>query len=183
MQTAHEKTITGLLPALGGLNQIYGAGMIESGVTIDYGVLVMDNDIARIAKYILRGIPTNDETLMVDEIIEVGSEEDFLSRMSTLKLMRAAPVQGWQHRPPRPRRVGDGRRHRHVLRAATRGPRSSSQNHKVEELPSDVKDQIRAIVTKSREGRGSRLKAWRSATNARRGGQRILWQTLSLSRR
>ena len=32
----------------------------------------MDNEIARMAKYILRGIPTNDETLMVDEIIEVG---------------------------------------------------------------------------------------------------------------
>ena len=62
--------------------------MIESGVTIDYGTLVMDNDIARMAKFVLRGIPTNDATLMVDEIIEVGSEEDFLSRMSTLKLMR-----------------------------------------------------------------------------------------------
>jgi trimethylamine--corrinoid protein Co-methyltransferase len=73
---------------LGGLNLIYGAGMIESGVTIDYATLVMDNDIARICKFILRGIPTNDATLMVDEIIEVGSEEDFLSRMSTLKLMR-----------------------------------------------------------------------------------------------
>ena len=82
-QTAHEKTITGLVPALGGANQIYGAGMIESGVTIDYAVLVMDNEIARMCKYILRGIPTNDATLMVDEIIEVGSEEDFLSRMST----------------------------------------------------------------------------------------------------
>ena len=26
--------------------------MIESGVTIDYGTLVMDNDIARICKYV-----------------------------------------------------------------------------------------------------------------------------------
>ena len=63
--------------------------MIESGVTIDYAVLVMDNDIARMCKYILRGIPTNDATLMVDEIVAVGSEKDFLSRKSTRDNMRA----------------------------------------------------------------------------------------------
>ena len=50
-QSGHEKTITGLLPALAGANLIYGLGMIESGMTFDYGQLVMDNEFAEMIKY------------------------------------------------------------------------------------------------------------------------------------
>ena len=153
MQTAHEKTITGLVPALGGANQIYGAGMIESGVTIDYGVLVMDNEIARMVKYILRGIPTNDETLMVDEIIEVGSEEDFLSRMSTLKLMRAHQSKaGIIDRRVREEWEMDGGTDMYYR--CNEKAKELVANHKVEALPSDVVDEIRAIVKKSEKNAG-----------------------------
>lgn len=153
MQTAHEKTITGLIPALGGANQIYGAGMIESGVTIDYGVLVMDNEIARMVKYILRGIPTNDETLMVDEIIEVGSEEDFLSRMSTLKLMRAHQSKaGLIDRRVREEWDMDGGTDLYTRCNAK--AKELVADHKVEELPSEVVEQIRAIVAKSEKDAG-----------------------------
>ena len=34
------------MAALAGANQIYGAGMIESGVTFDFGQLVMDDEFA-----------------------------------------------------------------------------------------------------------------------------------------
>jgi trimethylamine--corrinoid protein Co-methyltransferase len=153
VQTAHEKTITGLIPALGGANQIYGAGMIESGVTIDYGVLVMDNEIARMAKYILRGIPTNDETLMVDEIIEVGSEEDFLSRMSTLKMMRAHQSKaGLIDRRVREEWDMDGGTD--LYYRCKEKAKELVADHKVEELPSDVVDQIKAIVSKSEKDAG-----------------------------
>lgn len=76
------------MTALGGANQIYGTGMIESGVSFDMAVLLMDNEWARMNKFVIRGIPVNDETLMVDEIHAVGSDGDFLSRDLTLKLMR-----------------------------------------------------------------------------------------------
>jgi trimethylamine--corrinoid protein Co-methyltransferase len=138
---------------LGGLNQIYGAGMIESGVTIDYGVLVMDNDIARICKYILRGIPTNDETLMVDEIIEVGSEEDFLSRMSTLKLMRQHQSKaGNIDRRVREEWEMDGGTD--MYHRCSEMAKDLVENHKVEELPNEVKEQIRAIVSKAEKDAG-----------------------------
>jgi trimethylamine--corrinoid protein Co-methyltransferase len=153
VQTAHEKTITGLIPALGGANQIYGAGMIESGVTIDYGVLVMDNEIARMVKYILRGIPTNDETLMVDEIIEVGSEEDFLSRMSTLKMMRAHQSKaGLIDRRVREEWEMDGGTD--LYTRCNEKAKELVADHQVEDLPSDVVDQIKAIVTKSEKDAG-----------------------------
>ena len=141
------------MPALGGLNLIYGAGMIESGVTIDYATLVMDNDIARICKFILRGIPTNDETLMVDEIIEVGSEEDFLSRMSTLKLMRAHQSKaGNIDRRVREEWEMDGGTD--MYQRCNEKAKELVENHKVEELPSDVVDEIRAIVRKSEKDAG-----------------------------
>ena len=57
------------------------------------------------------------------------------------------------------------------------------ENHKVAELPSDVKDKIQRHRRQGREGRGSRLSPAAPEANPRRGGQRILWQTLRLSRR
>lgn len=127
--------------------------MIESGVTIDYGVLVMDNDIARICKFILRGIPTNDETLMVDEIIEVGSEEDFLSRMSTLKLMRQHQSKaGNIDRRVREEWEMDGGTD--MYHRCSEMAKDLVENHKVEELPSDVTEQIRAIVSKAEKDAG-----------------------------
>ena len=127
--------------------------MIESGVTIDYGTLVMDNDIARICKFILRGIPTNDATLMVDEIIEVGSEEDFLSRMSTLKLMREHQSKaGNIDRRVREEWEMDGSNDMYAR--CNRMAKDLVENHKVEELPSDVVDKIRAIVKKNEKDAG-----------------------------
>ena len=38
----HEKTLTGLIPALAGANLIYGPGMLESGLTFDFAQLVLD---------------------------------------------------------------------------------------------------------------------------------------------
>ena len=67
---------------------IYGAGMIESGVTFDCAQLVMDAEIARMVKRTVSGIPVSDETLAVDDIVGVGSCGDFLSLDATLKHMR-----------------------------------------------------------------------------------------------
>ena len=67
---------------------IYGAGMIESGVTFDCAQLVMDAEIARMVRRTVSGIPVSDETLAVDDIVGVGSCGDFLSLDATLKHMR-----------------------------------------------------------------------------------------------
>jgi len=69
-------------------NLIYGSGMIESGVTFDYGQLVMDNEFARMIKFAVGGIPVSDELLMTDDIHKVGAFGDFLSLDSTYKYMR-----------------------------------------------------------------------------------------------
>ena len=88
-QSGHEKTITSLLPALAGANLIYGLGMLESGVTIDYAQLVIDAEFARMVKYCVPGIRVDDETLSVDVIADVGPFSDFLSHDDTFKGMRS----------------------------------------------------------------------------------------------
>ena len=61
----HEKTLTGLIPALAGANMIYGSGMLESGITFDYGQLVLDCEFARMIKHTIQGIPVNDENMRI----------------------------------------------------------------------------------------------------------------------
>jgi trimethylamine--corrinoid protein Co-methyltransferase len=86
----HEKTLTALLPALAGANVIYGLGNTETGVTMDYGQMVMDNEFAEMVKFTLQGIAVNDETLAVDVIHEIGHSKDFLSHGHTMAHMRTA---------------------------------------------------------------------------------------------
>ena len=74
---------------MAGANLIYGLGMLESGVTFDYGQLLMDCEFARLIKFALGGIPVTDELLMTDDIHKVGSQGDFLSLDSTYKYMRS----------------------------------------------------------------------------------------------
>jgi trimethylamine---corrinoid protein Co-methyltransferase len=76
------------MAALAGANQIYGAGMIESGVTFDSAQFVMDNEIARMIKHVVGGVRVDDESLAVDDIAAVGALGDFLSLDATLRHMR-----------------------------------------------------------------------------------------------
>jgi trimethylamine--corrinoid protein Co-methyltransferase len=81
--------LTALLPALAGANAIYGLGLQESGLLMDPGQLVFDNEIARMIRYVIEGIPVNDETLSVAAIKEIGPFKDYLSHPSTLKYARS----------------------------------------------------------------------------------------------
>ncbi len=62
--------------------------MVDQGVTFDLGQLVMDNEIARMIKFVVAGISVTDETMAVDDIAKVGAFGDFLSLDATLKHMR-----------------------------------------------------------------------------------------------
>jgi trimethylamine--corrinoid protein Co-methyltransferase len=84
VQAGHEKTITTLLPALAGANTIYGAGMLELGMTFSMEQLVIDNDIAAMTKKVMQGIPINEETLGVESIQKVGIGNNFLGHKTTM---------------------------------------------------------------------------------------------------
>ena len=61
-------------------------GMLELGLTFDFGQMVLDNEIARMNKRILEGIRADAETLGLASIARVGSEGNFLREKDTRRL-------------------------------------------------------------------------------------------------
>ena len=132
------------MAALAGANLIYGAGMIESGVTFDCGQFVMDNEFAKMIKHTVMGIPVNDETLAVEDIAQVGAFGDFLSLDATLKHMRelSQPV-------ILDRRVREDWEARGATDLATRARARALElveTHEPLPLDADVADQIHRII-------------------------------------
>ena len=149
-QTGHEKTLTAILPALAGANLIYGLGMFETGVIMDYGQLVMDNEFAGMIKHMLQGIPVNDETLALDVIHEVGPFGEFMSHDHTLKHMHTAQT----HPKLIDRKIRedweiDGKLD--IYQKSWEKARHILKTHRPEPLPEDVQNTIRSIVEESEE--------------------------------
>ncbi len=140
------------MPALAGANLIYGLGMIEMGMTIDFGQLVMDNEFAKMIKFLLRGIPVNDETLAVDVIREIGIGKNFLSHDATFKHMRSQSQPKLIDRRMREEWEASGSKD--IYERASEEARHILETHKPDPLPDDVLATIRSIVVKAEKELG-----------------------------
>jgi trimethylamine--corrinoid protein Co-methyltransferase len=135
------------LPALAGANLLYGSGMIESGVTFDFAQLVMDNELNRMVKFAVNGIPVNDDTLSVDVIADVGSSKDFLSHKDTYKYMRIQSQPRLIDR--RVREDWEQGGSTDLYARALADARRILASHEVEPLPGDVAVEVREIVARA----------------------------------
>jgi trimethylamine--corrinoid protein Co-methyltransferase len=72
---------------------IYGAGMLEAGMTFSFGQLVIDDEIAAMVKRIVGGISVERELMGVDLIKKVGIGNDFLAERHTLNHLKAEQIQ------------------------------------------------------------------------------------------
>ena len=129
---------------------MYGLGMFETGVIMDYGQLVIDNEFAGMIKHMLKGIPVNDETLALDVIHEVGAFGEFMSHDHTLKHMHAAQT----HPKIIDRRTrgdweADGAEN--MYDKSWEKARQILETHHPEPLPEDVQKTIQSIVKESEE--------------------------------
>jgi len=129
---------------LAGANIIYGLGMLEMGMTFDYGQLVMDNEFARMISYCVNGIPVNDKTLSVDAIKEVGSFNDFVSRKETFEHMRSISHPKLIDRRVRDKWVAQGSKD--IYQRSTEEARKILDTHVPHPLADDVKAELREIV-------------------------------------
>ena len=118
--------------------------MIEMGMTIDYGQLVMDNEFARMIKYAVQGIAVTDETLAVDVMHEVGVGKDFLSHDHTMKHMRTQSQPKLIDRRTREDWEAGGKTD--LYQRALEEARYILENHKPDPLPDEVLTAIRSIV-------------------------------------
>jgi trimethylamine--corrinoid protein Co-methyltransferase len=137
---------------LAGANQIYGAGMIESGVTFDCAQLVIDDEIASMILHVVGGFRVDDEALAVEDIAAVGPFGDFLSLDATMRHMR-------EQSQPRylDRRVREDWKERggsDLYERAKVAALEIIEGHKPEPLDPDAAKQIRAIVEAADRERG-----------------------------
>ena len=143
-QSGHEKTLTGLLTALAGANLIYGAGMLDTAMTFDYGQLVLDAEIAGLIKYTVAGVPVNDETLSLDVINDIGPFRDFLSHEDTLRHMRIQSQPMLIDRRVREEWSADGSTD--IAERATARAREILATHVPTPLPKGAAEEMRAII-------------------------------------
>jgi trimethylamine--corrinoid protein Co-methyltransferase len=132
---------------LAGANVIYGSGMIESGITFDYGQLVMDNEFAAMIKHALNGIPVNDETLSVDIIHEVGPFKDFISHQSTFDYMKSGSQPMLMDRRVRDNWAARGGKD--MYEKAWEKARDLLKNYEPPQLPSATRSELRAIINET----------------------------------
>ncbi len=143
-QSGHEKTLTATFAALAGANVIAGAGIMESGLTFDFGQLVMDAEFVGMIGQCAAGIRVDDETLAVDDICAVGSFGDYLSLEATMLHMREQSQP--RHIDRRVREdwlaLGGTDIHQHALAEARRILRE----YRPEPLPDDVLKEMTRLV-------------------------------------
>jgi trimethylamine--corrinoid protein Co-methyltransferase len=138
------------LAALAGANLIYGLGMLDMGMTLDWAQLVMDNEMAGMVKHVVRGIPVTDETLAVDVIHEIGPFGDFISHDHTRRHMKAIQSQ--------PKLIDRRRRDfwlqlggTDLAHRAKEEAKYILKTHKPDPLPSGVASTLRSIVQSAEE--------------------------------
>jgi len=141
------------MAALAGTNLIYGLGMIESGVTFDFGQLVMDNEIARMIKHVVGGVRVDDESLAVDDIARVGAFGDFLSLDATLKHMRELSQPTLLDR--RVREDWEARGASDLYQRSLAKAREILETHQPKPLPDEVAARIHAIVEETDRAAGA----------------------------
>lgn len=126
---------------------IYGLGMLESGITFDYGQLLLDAEFARMVKFMVNGIRVDDDTLAIDVIRKVGSSGDYLCQKHTLNHMRSQSRPELIDRTMREKweKAGSLTAHQKAMQKV----KHILENHHPTPLPQNVLNTIHEIVTET----------------------------------
>jgi trimethylamine--corrinoid protein Co-methyltransferase len=89
IQAGYEFTLSATLSALAGANIVFGSGVLEQGLTMDYAKLIMDAEMIRMIQTATRGVTISDETLAFDVIHEVGPGGAYIAHDHTFQSMRS----------------------------------------------------------------------------------------------
>ena len=87
-QWAAEAALATMLGALSRATLLHDVGYLESGLQSSYETIVAGDELIKYAKAYMRPLPTDDESLAVGEISEVGPGGNFLARPHTRRHFR-----------------------------------------------------------------------------------------------
>lgn len=135
------------MPALAGANAIYGAGMVDLGMTFSFEQLVIDNDIIEMIKSAVRGIEVNDDTLGVESIKTVGPGENFLALEETRNFIKIQSNPLLFNRDTRGAWEAAGAKD--VVQVASEKVQEILKTHEVEPIDKDILKDMESIVKKA----------------------------------
>jgi trimethylamine--corrinoid protein Co-methyltransferase len=87
-QAAAEAMLSVLMAKLSGANLIHDVGYMESGLTTSFEMIVLTDELVAMTEGLINGIEVSDETLMLDELHEVGPGGHFLNTDATMARFR-----------------------------------------------------------------------------------------------
>jgi len=101
-QAAVEATLSVIMAKLSGGNLIHDVGYMESGLTTSYEMIVLTDELVAMTEHLMKGIEVSPDTLMVEELDEVGPGGQFLDTRETVKRFREFWFPGLLDRRMRP---------------------------------------------------------------------------------
>jgi len=87
-QAAAEAMLSVLMAKLTGANLIHDVGYMESGLTTSLEMIVLTDELVAMANALIKGIEVSDESLMLEELQEVGPGGHFLNTDATMERFR-----------------------------------------------------------------------------------------------
>jgi len=123
---------------------IYGAGMIEGGMTWSHEQLVIDDEIIRMVKRVIQGIDVTDETIALDVIEQIHETKSYLRQKHTLQHMR---MQSAPHLFDRnSRKDWESKGAKDLTQRAREKAHGILETHKSEPLSEDARKALRDII-------------------------------------
>jgi trimethylamine---corrinoid protein Co-methyltransferase len=90
VQAGGEKGVLAVSGTLGGIDILHFGGILDAFLAFDYGQMVIDAEIAMMAKRLHRGMEFSEENLALDAIHETGPGGMFVGHAHTLERMKTA---------------------------------------------------------------------------------------------
>ena len=147
-QAAVEATLSVIMAKLGGSNLVHDVGYMESGLTASFEMFVLTDELAAMMDHFVKGIEVNDDTLLLDEIHNVGPGGNYIDTKQTLKRFREFWFPGLLDRKIRSQWLEVG--------GTTLGQRLNAKvkdilaNHRPKPLTTDTKQKLQGILAKAR---------------------------------
>ena len=135
---------------------IYGLGLLEGGLTWDYAMLTMQNEMVKQLLQCVRGIPVNDEEMAMEVIKQVGPGGEFISHAHTYQNFRKLSAPTLIDRHNREGWVANGSKD--IVQKSYEKSREILETFKPEPLPENIQKQLKEIVQEA-EAETAEIKA------------------------
>lgn len=143
-QASMESLLSVMMAKFSGANLIHDVGYMESGLTCSFEMIVLTDELIALTDNLMKGIEINADTLMLDEIHNVGPGGHFLNTEQTMNRFKDFWYPGLIDRSIRPTWLDEG--------ATTLGERLNTRvkeilaEHEVEPLDPEKKRRVQEIL-------------------------------------